>query len=200
MGKGDTTRTTILADAVELASVRGLEGLSIGALAERTTMSKSGLFAHFGSKERLQLATLEAAVAQFIEAVITPALRTPRGRRRLEVLFERWLAWSGDSGPPGGCPFVAASFEMDDREGPVRTYLVEQQTAWLALLAETVAKAVGTGDLRPDVDSQQFAHELNGIFLMYQQARRLLRDPAADDRARRAFTRLMEQARDADTA
>lgn len=196
MSKGNQTRSSILSDAVELASVVGLEGLTIGALAEQTAMSKSGLFAHFGSKEQLQLATLEAGIARFTEVVIRPALKAERGLTRIRTLFDGWLAWSCHTGPRGGCLFAAATFEQDDREGPVRDYLVEQQTAWIELMADMTRRTMDLGQFRADLDPYQFAHELNGIFLTYQQARRLLRDPQAEVRARASFARLCKDATD----
>src|SRR5678815_2922243 len=117
MAKGEQTRQAILARAFELAKTVGLSGLSIGRLAEDTGLSKSGLFAHFGSKEALEIAVIEEAARQFVELVVTPALRQPRGEPRVRALFERWLLW-GER--PGGCFFVSAVAELDDRHGPPR--------------------------------------------------------------------------------
>lgn len=196
MAKGATTRDAILRDALDTASVLGLEGLSIGALAQRIGMSKSGLFAHFGSKAQLQLATLKAGVQRFIEIVIRPALGAPRGTARISALFDNWLAWASGVGPPGGCVLLAASVEWDDKEGPVRDYLVGTQREWLGFLAEAAHLAVGTGEFRKDLDCMQFAHEMNAIYLDYHLSTRLLRDPDAHARARRAFARLLDDARD----
>ncbi|HXI20661.1 MAG TPA: hypothetical protein VNH46_06230, partial [Gemmatimonadales bacterium] len=120
MSKGLETRDTILHHATQLASKVGLCGLTIGTLAEDLALSKSGLFAHIGSKEQLQILVLERAAHDFIEAVVRPALREPRGEPRIRALFERWLAWDRDGLLPGGCVFVAAASELDDRPGPVR--------------------------------------------------------------------------------
>lgn len=195
MTKGDITKAAILNDALDLASVVGLEGLSIGELASRTGMSKSGLFAHFGSKERLQLATLKAGVGRFIELVIKPALQVPRGVARIEALFDNWLAWASGAGPRGGCVLLAASVEWDDKQGPVRDYLVGTQSEWLGFLAEAAHLAVGTGEFRRDLDVMQFAHELNAIYLNFHLATRLLHAPDAPVRAQDAFARLLRDAR-----
>ncbi|MGD2135738.1 MAG: TetR/AcrR family transcriptional regulator [Gemmatimonadales bacterium] len=197
MSRGSTTKTAILSDALDLASIEGLEGLSIGELASRTGMSKSGLFAHFGSKEELQLATLKAGVERFIAIVIKPALQEPRGLARIAALFHNWLAWASGAGPRGGCVLLAASVEWDDKEGPVRDYLVGTQSEWLGFLAEAAHLAVGTGEFRRDLDVMQFAHELNAIYLNFHLATRLLRDPDARARAERAFARLLRDARHA---
>ena len=121
MSKGEQTRAAILAEALDLASVVGLEGLSIGSLATRTGLSKSGLFAHFGSKDALQVAVLKAAARQFADFVIAPARRETRGLARLRMLCERWLNWTAEGGLRGGCIFVAASIEFDDRAGRARS-------------------------------------------------------------------------------
>jgi AcrR family transcriptional regulator len=177
---------------VTTASVEGLEGLSIGALARQTGMSKSGLFAHFGSKSDLQLATLKAGVERFIEIVIRPALKAARGVPRITALFENWMAWASGLGPPGGCVLLAASMEWDDKVGPVRDYLVGTQRAWLGFLAEAAHLTVSTGEFPMDM---QFAHGLNAIYMDFHLSTRLLRDPEAPARARRAFARLLDDAR-----
>jgi AcrR family transcriptional regulator len=195
MSKGDRTRDAILRDALDTASVYGLEGLSIGALAKRTGMSKSGLFAHFGSKADLQLATLKAGVQRFIQIVIQPALKAPRGVARITGLFDNWLGWASGLGPPGGCVLLAASMEWDDKEGPVREYLVGTQQEWLGFVAEAAHLTVTTGEFHSDVDCMQFAHDLNAIFMDFHLSTRLLRDPEAPTRAQRALTRLIDDAR-----
>jgi AcrR family transcriptional regulator len=194
MSKGSDTRQTILREAGNLASINGLSGVTIGALASHTGMSKSGLFRHFGSKDELQVATLKATIDRFIETVVRPALHTPRGLPRVRVLFERWLAWATGAGLPGGCLFIAASVELDDHPGQARDYLVETQHDWLELLATCGRKAVETGEFRTDLDCDQFAHEFNSILLGFHQAHRLLRDPGAAVRASRQFDRLVEDA------
>ncbi|HKQ71917.1 MAG TPA: TetR/AcrR family transcriptional regulator, partial [Polyangiaceae bacterium] len=179
MGKGEVTRNAILEHAAGLATKVGLEGLTIGGLADDLGLSKSGLFAHFNSKEALQLATMEFASSRFVEAVVKPALRAPRGEPRLRSFFEHWLAWPQKSGWSGGCFFVAAAAELDDRSGPVRDLLVQRQKDWLDTLAHAVRIAVSEGHFRPDVDPDQFAYEMYGVMLVTHQCLRLLRDPKA---------------------
>ena len=195
MGKGAQTREAILERSLSLASHLGLEGLTIGRLAEELDLSKSGLFAHFRSKEELQLQTLQRAAEQFVEAVVRPALAVRRGERRVRALFERWLRWPEVVPQPGGCIFVAAAAELDDRPGPARDLLVRLQRDWLDVIATTVRAASTEGDFRRDVDPGQFAYELYGIMLVSHHATRLLRDPKAAERADRAFTRLVDSAR-----
>ncbi|HET7039971.1 MAG TPA: TetR/AcrR family transcriptional regulator [Gemmatimonadales bacterium] len=194
MTKGETTRGAILIEAANLASINGLNGLTIGTLAAHTGMSKSGLFRHFGSKEDLQVATLKAGVDRFMDVVVRPALKAPRGVARVRELFTRWLDWETEKGLEGGCLFIAASIELDDQPGAARDYLVTTQGQWLGFLAQAARRAVDAGDFRPDLDVAQFAHEFNAIFLGFHQAHRLMRDPAAADRASRQFDRLVRDA------
>lgn len=193
MGKGLATRTAILDDAVQVASRVGLGGLTIGGLAEHAQMSKSGLFAHFRSKESLQLGVLEHARGQFIDAVVRPALAAPRGEARLRAVFEHWLAWSRAC--QGGCIFVAAAAELDDQPGPAREALVRSERDWLELLATVAGTAVSEGQFGADLDCEQLAYELHGIMLAHNHATRLLRDDRAVERSRRAFESLVAAAR-----
>jgi len=194
MDKGDRTKEAILEESANLASLMGLNGLTIGTLASHTGMSKSGLFRHFGSKEQLQIDTLKSGIDRFTQTVIQPTLKTPRGIGRLRALFDHWLAWATDQGLPGGCLFIAASVELDDQPGTARDYLVATQRQWLDLIATTARKAIATADLRSDLDGDQFAHEFNAILLGFHQASRLMRDPRAVDRARAQFERLLRDA------
>jgi AcrR family transcriptional regulator len=195
MGKGELTRQAILDRAVGLASAVGLEGLSIGRLADELDLSKSGLFAHFGSKEALQVQVLERAAERFIDVVVRPALQAPRGEPRVRALFEKWSAWPQAVPQPGGCLFVAASVELDDRPGPARDLLVKLQKDWLDTLAGAVRIAVAEGHFKPAVEPEQFAFEMYAVMLMGHQASRLLRDPKAAARTRRAFESLVAAAR-----
>lgn len=195
MGKGDERRQLILERAAQTASRLGLEGLTIGQLASDLGLSKSGLFAHFQSKEALQVQTLRHAAELFVDRVVRPALKAPRGERRLRALFERWLAWAEADVLKGGCLFVAAATELDDLEGPVRDELVRQQRDWLELIANVARTGIAEGDFRPGLDGEQLAFELYGVMLAYHHARRLLRDPRAPQRARDAFDALVESAR-----
>ncbi len=194
MSKGSATRVAILDEAVHVASQVGFEALSIGRLAEHAEMSKSGLFAHFKSKEQLQLQTLEHARQRFIDVAIRPALSSPRGEKRLRVLFEGWRAWAAAT-LEGGCIFVAAATELDDQPGPLRDALVRSETDWLELIATVAGTAVSEGEFRDDLDTRQFAFEVHGVMLSHHHARRLLRDESADRRAFAAFESLMAAAR-----
>src|SRR5574337_1703958 len=187
MGKGEQTRTAVLDRAVQLASAVGLEGLTIGRLAGEARLSKSGLFAHFASKEDLQVRTLERAAEHFVEVVVRPGLAARRGEPRVRELFERWLRWPEEVPQPGGCIFVAASAELDDRPGPARDRLVRLQRDWLDVLAGAARVAQDEGHFRAQADRAQLAFEMYGIMLMTHQSRRLLRDRKAVARARRAF-------------
>jgi len=191
--RGEETRERILERAMALAGVVGLEGLSIGELARETGMSKSGLFAHFQSKEDLQLEILATARDRFAREVFQPALRAARGEGRIRALFERWLAW--ERGRAGGCPFTEASYELDDRPGPVRDALAAAQEEWVDALARAAEIAVEEGHFRDDLDPRQFAYEMYGIFLAYHLYHRLLDAKDAADRARAAFDRLVATSR-----
>jgi AcrR family transcriptional regulator len=189
--KGEQTRTTILDEALKVASKLGLEGLTIGSLAEATGMSKSGLFAHFGSREDLQLAVLEHAAQRYGETVLRPALQLERGLPRLRIMFERWLDWAIASGLPGGCIMIAAAAEYDDRPGPIRDAVIANQHRGNALMQKAVRLAVEEGHLRDDTDPEQIAFELLGIVLATHNHRRLLGDREARKRALVAFEQLV---------
>lgn len=195
MSKGELTRQAILDRATAVASAAGLEGLTIGKLAEELELSKSGLFAHFGSKGSLQVAVLENAAARFVEIVVKPALRARRGEARLRALFEHWSEWPKKSRLPGGCVFIAAAAELDDRPGPARACLVKQQRDFLELIATTVRGAVTEGQFRKDLDAEQFAHDFYAVMLGFHHATRLLKDPRAEKRAVHAFEALLDGAR-----
>jgi len=194
MAKGEETRQAILSRAFELANVVGVSGLSIGQLAEATGLSKSGLFAHFGSKEALEVAVVEEAARQFVQDVMVPALRQPRGEPRVRALFERWLAWGQR---PGGCFFVGASAELDDRPGAPRDALVQACKDWIDALATAAQIGVTEGHFRSDLDSRQFAFELYGIMLSTHTFVRFLHDPTSLERSRHAFDRLVAATRGA---
>jgi len=190
MGKGEETRRTIIDQALELASTVGLEKLTIGALAGTTGMSKSGLFAHFRSKEQLQLQVLAEARQRFIEMVIAPAMQKPRGEARLRSIFESTMKqWEEDL--PGGCIFHAVSAELDDQPGPARDYLVETQRDYADTLRRAAEIAVEEGEFRKDLDLDQFVFELGSITAAYHHFGRLLGDPEADQRARKMFQGLL---------
>lgn len=191
MGKGAETRERILDQAVRIASRDGLEGLTIGSLSSELGLSKSGLFAHFGSKDELQLQVLQAAVERFTANVIRPSLAAPRGEPRIRALFENWLAWSNAPDMPGGCVLVAASTELDDRPGPQRDFLAQAFRSRAAFMAKAARLAVEAGHFRADLDPGQFAFEVDAIVLGYHHAQRLMRNPNAGDLARGSFERLL---------
>ena len=192
MSKGEETKQAILARAFELATVVGVSGLTIGRLAEETGLSKSGLFAHFGSREALEVAVVEEASRQFVQEVMVPALRQPRGEPRLRALFERWQQW-GER--PGGCFFVGATAELDDRPGPPRDALVRAIKDWVDELAKAARIAIAERHFRADVDPDQFAFEIYGLMLGGHTFSRFLRDPATPTRTREAFEALLATAR-----
>jgi AcrR family transcriptional regulator len=198
LGKGPTTRARIIDDAIRLASVEGLGGLTIGRLAERTGMSKSGLFAHFESRESVELAVLGEAINRFRDEVILPALREPRGEPRIRALIARWHAWSNDhSAMPGGCLLLQASVELDDRPGPAQQLVSDAIRQWSETLRRAAAIAVEEGHFRDDLDPSLFAFQLQGIILASHQAERLLRVSGSPARMRRAVDALIEWARPA---
>lgn len=162
-GKGPATRELILDKAYELAREDGLEGLSIGALALSTRMSKSGVFAHFGSREQLQLALLESVAARFLEFVKTPALREARGLPRLRKLAERWCEWSRIH--QSGCVLLSAVVEYDGRDGPLRQSVLRQQAGWRDELRRAIKLAIDAGHLRVDTDPTQLAFEIYALML-----------------------------------
>jgi AcrR family transcriptional regulator len=195
VAKGEQTRRAILDHALGVATKEGLEGLTIGRLAQDLRLSKSGLFGHFRGKEELLLQVLETARARFIEQVVKPGLAAPRGEPRVRALFESWLAWERSSALPGGCPFIAAAVELDDRPGPARDYIVQSQKDWLDVIANSARTGVQEGHFRPDFDAEQFAYDFYGAVLSYHHVARLLRDPNAEARVRRSFESLLAQAR-----
>jgi len=190
VSKGEATREAILDAAGRLAGHVGLGGMTIGSLAADTGLSKSGLYAHFRSKESLQIQVLEHTRARFVAQVVAPALTAPRGEPRVRAIFENWLRWDAQ---PGGCLFVAASSELDDQPGPVRDRLVRDQRDWLDTLAEVFRTGIAEGEF--DGDPEQFAFDLDGVMLSCHMSGRLLDDEAAEARARRAFESLLAAAK-----
>ena len=196
--KGSTTRQAILAHAGLLATRVGLEGVTIGRLAEDLDLSKSGLFAHFRSKEELQMQTIEHQRVRFVESVVAPVLSASGGEQRVRALFDRWMEWR--TSQPGGCFFAAASFELDDRPGPVRDRLAELQREWLQTITRIAESAVKRGWFRSDLDPELWAHEFYGMMLSYHLAEQLLRDPGATNRVHRSFELLLARSRAAAAA
>lgn len=188
--KGRQTRATILDAALALAAHMGLEGLSIGALAEVTQMSKSGVFAHFGSREELQISVVREYHAKFADEVFYPAMREPRGLPRLRALFDRWIKRVSveiDS----GCIYISGAVEFDDRPGPVRDALAAMVQTWQHALERAIRIAVEEGHLRADADALQLLFEVHGLILALHHDARFLRNPGADQRARIAFEHVL---------
>ncbi|MFT3771289.1 MAG: TetR/AcrR family transcriptional regulator [Minicystis sp.] len=193
MTKGEDTRKTVLDAALALASEEGLMGVTIGRLADRVGMSKSGLFAHFSSKENLAVEILKEAADRFVSAVVAPALKARRGEPRVTALFDRWLAWERIL--PGGCVFVVAAVELDDKPGPARDVLAAAQKDWIETIATAARIAVDEGHFRPDLDVRQLAHEVYCLGYGHHFVSRLVRDPKAEARTRAAFNRIIRDAR-----
>ena len=195
MSKGEATRERILDRAFLLAGRDGLEGLTIGALADELKLSKSGLFSHFGSKEELQVAVLDVASSRFTERVLLPAFKAARGLPRLERVFEQWIDWATDPKMPGGCIFQQANAELDDRVGRPHDVLLESQKNLVDALIKTVQLAVSEGHLAKHADPRQLVYELEGIIMVMNVYLRLFKDRRAVERARTAFKRLIDSNR-----
>ena len=189
--KGQQTRAVILEAALAQASHMGLEGLSIGALAELTQMSKSGVFAHFGSREELQIAVIREYHARFEEEVFFPAVRRERGLPRLRALFDHWVrrvSVEVDS----GCIYISGAVEFDDRPGPVRDALADMVRAWQSALERAINLSIEAGHLKPDTDTLQMLFEVHGLILALHHDARFLRLPGAVERARKGFDRIVQ--------
>ncbi len=193
--KGERTRQSILERAVDIASLEGLEGLTIGRLADELKMSKSGLFAHFGSKDELQLAAIDAAGTRFVEEVFRPALKAERGYPRLVAICRGWLSYIKRDVFPGGCFFAAASFEFDGRPGTVRNAIAKAMDDWIGAIEKAIVLAQEEGDLDPHVDAKQLAFELNSLFFGANFAYQLLGDKQSLVRAERAMDERLEAVR-----
>ena len=191
MSKGEQTREAILDRAVGLASRRGLGGLTIGALADDLNLSKSGLFAHFGSKQALQLGVLEAARERFVAEVVRPALKEPRGAPRIQAIFKRWFAWDHGGALAGGCVLGNSTRELAGQPGPLNDFLVGAWREWHRTLVRSARIAVEEGHFSPATDPEQFAHDMNAIMWGARHAIDVLHDPLAQQRTHKAFDNLM---------
>jgi len=189
--KGAATREVIVDRAYSIACLAGLEGLSIGVLAQSVGMSKSGVFAHFGSREDLQLAVLDDAGRRFLAHVLVPAVQLPRGLPRLRRIVAGWIDWVRHT-TDGGCLFLGAVSEYDDRPGPQRDRLIQHQLRWREELARAIAMAVDTGELRADTDPMQLAFEIYGLVLVVHHDAGLFDREAAFANGLRAFDRLID--------
>jgi AcrR family transcriptional regulator len=190
--RGLKTRGAILQKAVNIASLEGLEGLTIGKLASELRISKSGLFAHFGSKEDLQCAVVQEAGRIFVEIVIRPAFEF-HGIKRLRSLCEHWLGYAEEKVFPGGCFFSAASLEFDDRPGKVRDLIVDSLQRWLGTLEQAVRDAQNAGEIRKDANPKQLVFEVQALAMGANWASRLFHDEGAFRRIRRAILERIDQ-------
>jgi AcrR family transcriptional regulator len=192
--KGDLTRAAILDAAMAIARRDGLEGLTIGLLAERLGMSKSGVFAHFGSREELQLAVLRGYAVHFVDRVLRPAVRTARGLPRLQAIVDGWLTLLAEE-LEAGCILIGGASEYDDRPGPLHDALAQIVAAWKLELVRALRQARDCGHLRPDIDCEQMVFEIYGLMLMLHQDARLLRGKDSVRRARCGLQRLIDDTR-----
>ena len=193
--KGQRTRTSILEVAAALATEEGLDPLSIGRLAEATGMSKSGLFAHFGSKEELQLATVEHAAKLFVAEVIDPARSAPKGLARIWALCDHMIGYSERQVFPGGCFFAATSFEYNNRPGPVRDRIESMIRSWLSYLEHAVEQAQEAGELDANASAREISFQLDAFAQASNAQYQLFRDPQVFDHARRAIHERLESLR-----
>jgi AcrR family transcriptional regulator len=195
--KGERTRHAILDAAAALATEEGLEPLSIGRLAEATGMSKSGLFAHFGSKEELQLATVDHAASLFVAEVIEPARAAPRGLARVWALCHHMVDYAERQVFPGGCFFAATAFEFNNRPGPVRERIQQMMGSWLSYLEHAVKQAQEAGELEPEPSAREVAFQLDAFAQAANGQYQLFRNPAVFDDARRAIRGRLDSLRPA---
>ena len=191
MRKGEMTRAAILDVALDIASRDGLEGLTIGLLADRMNMSKSGVFAHFGSREDLQLEVIKLYHHQFEQEVFYPSIREARGMPRLKAMFSRWIKQVSVE-IASGCIYISGAVEYDDRPGPIREQLVSMVRAWQNAMLRAVQQSIDVGDLKPETDAQQLVFEMYGLILALHHDARFLRMPGSVDRARAGFERLIQ--------
>ena len=191
MRKGELTRAAILDVALDLASRDGLEGLTIGLLADKMNMSKSGVFAHFGSREDLQIEVLKLYHSRFEQEVFFPSVQEARGITRLKAMFARWIKRVSVE-IASGCIYISGAVEYDDRPGPIREELVAMVRAWQSALLRCVQQAIECGDLKPDTDAAQMVYEMYGLILALHHDARFLRMPGSVERAKAGFERLIE--------
>ncbi|MBM3386314.1 MAG: TetR/AcrR family transcriptional regulator [Betaproteobacteria bacterium] len=192
MHKGQQTKATIVDAALGLASQIGLEGLSIGALAEITGMSKSGVFAHFGSREELQISVIWEYHARFERMVFYPSLQLPRGLPRLQAMFDHWMEQTSAE-IDSGCIYISGAVEFDDRSGPVRDALASSVSTWQMAVRRAVEQAQEEGQLQPEADPLQVTFEIHGLILALHYEARFLNVPGATGRARQGFVHILKR-------
>ncbi|MBX9959587.1 MAG: TetR/AcrR family transcriptional regulator [Burkholderiaceae bacterium] len=188
--KGQQTKLAIIDAALGLAAQIGLEGLSIGVLAEVTGMSKSGVFAHFGSREELQISVVREYFARFEQEIFYPALEQPRGLPRLKALFSNWMKLVTVE-IQSGCIFISGAVDFDDRPGPVRDALASSVKIWLAAVQRAVVQAKEEGHLAADADESQIGFEIHGLILAVHYEARFLKAPGSIARANKAFEQIL---------
>jgi AcrR family transcriptional regulator len=194
--KSELTRAAIVGAALDLAAAEGLEAISLQTVADRVGLSKSGVFSRVGSREALQIAVLEEYGRRFIADVFVPSMQQPKGLPRLNEIVRRWIVRMRDVEAQQGCIFTAGAFELDDREGPLRDFLLAEVTRWRAALRRTVLQAVETGHLNADTDPEQLVAEIYSLAMGLLHDIRFLRDPRAPDRAQRSWERLVKTYQD----
>lgn len=189
--KSEMTRTAIIGAALDLACEQGLEAISLQVVADRIGLSKSGVFSRVGSREALQKVVIEEYGRQFLAEVFVPAMQAPKGLPRLQAIVERWLVRMRDVEVQKGCLYTAGAFELDDRDGELRDFLLQQVAAWRSTLRRTVLQAVDAGHLRADTDPEQLVGELSNMAIGLLHDARFLRDPRAAERAQATWQRLL---------
>jgi AcrR family transcriptional regulator len=190
MHKGQQTKVTIIEASLGLATQIGLEGLSIGAIAEITQMSKSGVFAHFGSREELQISVIREYFSRFEQEIFYPALQAPHGLPRVRALFDNWMKRVAVE-IQSGCIFISGAVEFDDRPGPVRDALASSVQTWLQALFRAIVQAQVCGHLGADADPHQIAFEIHGLILALHYEARFLKNPGSLERANTAFSNIL---------
>lgn len=190
--RSELTLAAILDTSLAMATADGLDSLTIGEVAKRLGLSKSGVFSRIGSREALQAAVIEEYGRRFLADVFTPAMREPRGLPRLNAIVRLWMQRARDVEIKSGCLYSAGAFEFDDRDGPLRELLLSHVLRWRAALKRTVLQAMEAGHLRPDIDPEQVVFEIDGLFIALMREARFLRDARAADRAWTSYERLMQ--------
>ena len=192
--RSELTLAAILDTALAMAAADGLDSITIGEVAKRLGLSKSGVFSRVGSREALQCAVIDEYGRRFLQDVFTPAMREPRGLPRLNAIVRLWLQRARDVEIRSGCIYCAGAFEFDDREGPLRDLLLNHVQRWRAALKRTALQAIEAGHLQPDTDADQLVFELDGLFVSLMREARFLRDPRAAERCASAYERLIRSA------
>ena len=189
--RSELTLAAILDTSLAMAAADGLDSLTIGEVAKRLGLSKSGVFSRIGSREALQAAVVDEYARRFLQDVFTPAMREPRGLPRLNAIMRLWMQRARDIHTHTGCLYCAGAFEYDDREGPLRDLLLSHVQRWRGALKRTAIQAIEAGHLRPDTDVDQLVFELDGLFIALMREARFMRDPRAADRSWAAYERLI---------